>query len=1046
MAWNVLKMSLFNLIGYRGGQIYDSMIQAIRSTTKVIMKEKQCKLLREIKKNKIGTNDVEHSLKRLHLGERTQDKLRTAMMGAKIRDAYRVLQDQRYENFKVWRRCRKVIPRHLLEGYLVIWRNYTREYRQTVDQRHAKKLSHLKGKWIKKIVIPDEIRGVSLSPDMNNLPAEFSSEPRLYGGVVLDDDEKLLLEFPVKFGLYRQLDITQCKIDTEEALNKLRWYKIIKEKEQRARERTQGQGEDDTETHDEQEEEVSNSFISHEKVVDINKLRVTDLPYNPSVMMPWSVGQEELNMHSFKRDVEELARRSRKYTSKWSNLDKARYRGLKKLQDRVAKKELVCFETDKSGRWACDTPENYKEACRSHLCNPEVTPVITEEEHNLAEETMNAQATALLHMLGIDNDAHGTRLRRAVVAHGVSIPAFYGTRKDHKTVPPGTEDRGPKVRPVCGAEDCVTKRSSYILCLIGSNLIEGEDTNCDSTITLLNEIERVNRSGKVRGDTIIGSLDIDALYPSLNIDVCARVFRDKLFHSTLVFPGLSWKDVALYLKYNISEEELVAESIFQYCPKKRTPSGQPPKFEASGIDSKPEKRFGPWVFPDTPSENTVRLMFCVAIENMIKVTMRMHDFQFDNTIYRQRTGGSIGLDLTGIISDVYMCHWDRELIRKCREQLILFLLYKRYKDDINVALDVSQAVDMLEKDDREVMMKLKEIADSIDPHLTVSTDCCSNHEDLKTPILDVAVWVEEIEESQWKILHSHYVKEVSTKQVMHERSSHGERMKFHIMVNEMDRIARNTSPHIAYDKSLLPNLQYFVKRMLYSGYSKMFVHNSLKRAMEKFDLRMDRYKDGKSYYDMNELKNKKIGKDWYVEEGKYESVIFVEATPKSEYSKNVRKLVQKHKLKIRVVEKAGETVKQILQRSDPFKNNKCNRVDCFVCRNEIPINCRERGIVYQLKCKVCDRKYRGQTGRSEYERNCEHIKDLENKVKSSPLYRHKELFHQNENFDIEVSILARCYGKASRRMITEAVLIGELENNETMNSKTEWSYTKLYKL
>ena len=163
MAWNVLNMSLFNLIGYRGGQIYDSMIQAIRSTTKLIMKEKQCKLLREIKKNKIGTNDVEHSLKRLHLGERTQDKLRTAMMGAKIRDAYRVLQNQRYENFKVWRRCRKVIPRHLLEGYLVIWRNYTCEYRQTIEQRHAKKLSHLKGKWIKKIVIPDEIRGVSKS-------------------------------------------------------------------------------------------------------------------------------------------------------------------------------------------------------------------------------------------------------------------------------------------------------------------------------------------------------------------------------------------------------------------------------------------------------------------------------------------------------------------------------------------------------------------------------------------------------------------------------------------------------------------------------------------------------------------------------------------------------------------------------------------------------------------------------------------------------------------------------------------------------------------
>ena len=55
--------------------------------------------------------------------------------------------------------------------------------------------------------------------------------------------------------------------------------------------------------------------------------------------------------------------------------------------------------------------------------------------------------------------------------------------------------------------------------------------------------------------------------------------------------------------------------------------------------------------------------------------------------------------------------------------------------------------------------------------------------------------------------------------------------------------------------------------MLYSGYSKMFVHNSLKRAMEKFDLRMDRYKDGKSYYDMNELKTGKQTR--YFEEGKY---------------------------------------------------------------------------------------------------------------------------------------------------------------------------------
>ena len=60
-------------------------------------------------------------------------------------------------------------------------------------------------------------------------------------------------------------------------------------------------------------------------------------------------------------------------------------------------------------------------------------------------------------------------------------------------------------------------------------------------------------------------------------------------------------------------------------------------------------------------------MFCIAIEEMICVVMRSHDFTFDGKIYRQRTGGSIGLDLTGVLSDIYMCEWDLEVMRKMTE-------------------------------------------------------------------------------------------------------------------------------------------------------------------------------------------------------------------------------------------------------------------------------------------------------------------------------------------------------------------------------------------
>ena len=67
---------------------------------------------------------------------------------------------------------------------------YTDEFKQIVDKRHDQKLKHLIGRWKKILIVPDMVRGVSLEPDMSSLPPEFSSEPRLYGGVELDEDGK----------------------------------------------------------------------------------------------------------------------------------------------------------------------------------------------------------------------------------------------------------------------------------------------------------------------------------------------------------------------------------------------------------------------------------------------------------------------------------------------------------------------------------------------------------------------------------------------------------------------------------------------------------------------------------------------------------------------------------------------------------------------------------------------------------------------------------------------------------------------------------------
>ena len=151
-------------------------------------------------------------------------------------------------------------------------------------------------------------------------------------------------------------------------------------------------------------------------------------------------------------------------------------------------------------------------------------------------------------------------------------------------------------------------------------------------------------------------------------------------------------------------------------------------------------------------------------------------------------------------------------------------------------------------------------------------------------------------------------------------------------------------------------------------------------------------------------------------------------------------------MKIKVVERVGVTIKGLLQRSNPFGVPDCCRDKCIVCCQGDGDDCRTGGCVYQYRCVDCERLYRGQTGRSAYERNKEQIEAWEAGEDDSPLQRHANLFHDGGHFDAEIKIIARCYGKPSRRLITEAVMINEIPQQMAMNSKAEWSYIKLAKV
>ena len=67
------------------------------------------------------------------------------------------------------------------------------------------------------------------------------------------------------------------------------------------------------------------------------------------------------------------------------------------------------------------------------------------------------------------------------------------------------------------------------------------------------------------------------------------------------------------------------------------------------------------------------------------VLMNNHMYMFDGRIHRQESGGSIGLELTGNIAQVFMIWWDRILKSRLAESGILVRLLKRYVDNVNLA-------------------------------------------------------------------------------------------------------------------------------------------------------------------------------------------------------------------------------------------------------------------------------------------------------------------------------------------------------------------------
>ena len=197
---------------------------------------------------------------------------------------------------------------------------------------------------------------------------------------------------------------------------------------------------------------------------------------------------------------------------------------------------------------------------------------------------------------------------------------------------------------------------------------------------------------------------------------------------------------------------------------------------------------------------------------------------------------------------------------------------------------------------------------------------------------------------------------------------------------------------------------------------------------------------------------------------------------------------------LKIVERAGDKLQDLLHKSDPWDDQDCLRKDCPTCRTSMndeksPYkNCKKRSVTYETWCITCLNKhekenknmldneselglenlfnekqsesvnrkrknvknngvegkrfsYIGESSRSVYERGIEHEKNLIFSRTKSHMLKHCLMHHPNIDPNI-VKFGMRVISShktAFERQIKEAVMINRMSGPYLMNSKSEFS-------
>ena len=229
---------------------------------------------------------------------------------------------------------------------------------------------------------------------------------------------------------------------------------------------------------------------------------------------------------------------------KGDNLTKQQRRGMSKLKERCKSGEIVITCTDKSGKLAVSTRENYSLQGKPHVSKDK--PISWKEVEKIRSKIQgHNKALGNIFRMGEEWGDKGEQRVRSTMNEGITvIPKMSNLTKDHKATTVINGEEVPATRPICNATVTMNQRILNTLTEVLGGLFKSEEKTCEATSTedMLYQVEELNR--KIRNmqvnprNLMVGSLDVTALYPSIDTEKAACICRDKVLKSELQFEGI----------------------------------------------------------------------------------------------------------------------------------------------------------------------------------------------------------------------------------------------------------------------------------------------------------------------------------------------------------------------------------------------------------------------------------------------------------------------------------------------------------------------------